>query len=669
MLKKVQERRPGTGTMPGRRKWLMYVVAILVFCVAITRPAQAQECSGPGDPICNDNNPCTLDECLGGALGGTCFNSSNCPDDGLFCTGIEVCCIAPGGCDGTPFGSCEPATPIDCGEGQICSNDLPGCVACEVDLDCDDGNDCTDDVCSFDEAGAICEHTPRSGQSCNDGDPCTDSDTCTGTECIGQDVVCDDGNNCTFGVCNLVNGVCDFFPFGNGFGCSDEDACTAIDACLDGVCVGGPVDGCVDLELRAPAGPFHVGDILDIELHAIPDGSCPPPAPGSGCPVGTQPINSISAVFTWDPAFFELADPAETGVPNPQDPCGDPDPCVDGCGESGKYDWGTSLYPNDCLGDCINSPGTGLPANDGNAVYLSFASLCEDPGPVPPACAPAAGLMVTNLKFKAIAVTAGPTAIALEDCILQTRTKIVGGSTGSDVMGSLGAPLLLEVQCLSDDDCPLGPCVNGECVTCPTPLVEVIGSRYLAVTPSEDVPEVAIRVSGAQSSDVDCVSGWVSTSGVMRADPVYQPPGPAGWDTIFVFGEKLVGGGTYDVYADCNPSSPGDDQSVPVSVTMWRWADTDGNTIVNIIDAVKALDAFSGLFHTIPCETDGGCFLVPPAFFCDQEVGLCLWTTRQNTDIISEVGCTPNGVVNIFDVLNILDGFSGLPDPCLVSCP
>ena len=155
----------------------------------------------------------------------------------------------------------------------------------------------------------------------------------------------------------------------------------------------------------------------------------------------------------------------------------------------------------------------------------------------------------------------------------------------------------------------------------------------------------------------------------MGTTPFFQPPGPAGWDTVFVFGEKLVGGMTYDVYADCNASLPGTDVSEPATVTMWRWGDTDGNTTVNIIDAVKALDAFTSLFYTIPCQNDGDCVRVPPDFFCDPEVGRCLWTTLQNTDIISETGCTPNGVVNIFDVLNILDAFVGFLDPCRVSCP
>ena len=77
------------------------------------------------------------------------------------------------------------------------------CDACEVLIDaefcgcsssveCDDLNECTDDVClvtgecaSFDNSGA-----------CDDGDPCTEDDTCAGGDCAGIPVDdCDDNSD------------------------------------------------------------------------------------------------------------------------------------------------------------------------------------------------------------------------------------------------------------------------------------------------------------------------------------------------------------------------------------------------------------------------------------------------------------------------------------------
>ncbi len=175
-------------------------------------------------------------------------------------------------------------------------------------------------------------------------------------------------------------------------------------------------------------------------------------------------------------------------------------------------------------------------------------------------------------------------------------------------------------------------------------------------------------MTGAEPQ-VDCVSGYAALNGIMRPTPFFQPPGPGGWGTIDVRGEKLAGGMTYNVYADCDASSPGTNLSEPVSVTMWRWGDVDGNTVANIIDAVRILDGFVGFFHTIPCNTDADCLLVPPHFTCDAGNDHCLWITLQNVDIIAEGSCIPNGVISIFDVLISLDAFRGFADPCRVSCP
>ncbi len=402
MLTELLERKPGTSAMPERCRWLMQALAVLVFSLAVTRPAQAGGCFTDGD--CNDDVFCTDDICLCGPLGcpGICFNVSNC-EDGLVCNGTELC--------RTTDGTCQPGTPIICGEGEVCSETVPGCTVCETDSDCDDQNDCTADVCFPDPLDPRCEHTPLSGQACNDGDLCTNSDTCSAGVCVGQPVVCDDGNDCTADTCNPSNGACEFFPLGDGASCNDNKLCTPVDQCQGGVCVGGPIDGCVDLELRGPDGPIVVGDVVEIQLRAIRNG-CPPPPPQVPCPADTQPIVGMQVLFSWDPAFFELADPAETGTCNPEDPCDDPNPCVVDCVESEGYNWGSSLYPNDCAGDAINAPCTalpctgGVPGNDGNAMYLAFGQLCDNQ-PAPPACVPTEGLWVTSLKFKALAATAG----------------------------------------------------------------------------------------------------------------------------------------------------------------------------------------------------------------------------------------------------------------------
>ena len=70
---------------------------------------------------------------------------------------------------------------VDCGDGDHCTDDLcnsgicsnpdNGTCNCQVDGDCDDGNVCTDDLC--DPVGGE-SHTPNV-LSCTDNDACADS--------------------------------------------------------------------------------------------------------------------------------------------------------------------------------------------------------------------------------------------------------------------------------------------------------------------------------------------------------------------------------------------------------------------------------------------------------------------------------------------------------------
>jgi len=99
---------------------------------------------------CSDGDACTIDSCLSGVC---YFHQIEC-DDGDPCTG-EM---------GKDF--CDPAT---------------GLCLFPVWWDCDDGNECTYDLC--DGVGG-CSHTSHSG-FCDDGDKCTEEDQCKEGECQG----------------------------------------------------------------------------------------------------------------------------------------------------------------------------------------------------------------------------------------------------------------------------------------------------------------------------------------------------------------------------------------------------------------------------------------------------------------------------------------------------
>src|SRR5262249_3201472 len=108
------------------------------------------------DTVCDDDNDCTAsDVCTGGVCGGTVLDDGTSCDDHSLCTQTDTCqgghctgsnpvvCPAPDQCHDTP--ACDPST-------GICSNPpLPD------NTPCDDGDDCTREVCSF----GFCSASPR----------------------------------------------------------------------------------------------------------------------------------------------------------------------------------------------------------------------------------------------------------------------------------------------------------------------------------------------------------------------------------------------------------------------------------------------------------------------------------------------------------------------------
>jgi MYXO-CTERM domain-containing protein len=120
------------------------------------------------------------------ALGIPCESDADCIDDDNPCTlnqCIDGICLYPN----TPDGVCP-----------------------------DDGNPCTDDVCN---AGS-CQY-PDNADPCDDEDACTELDFCVQGECEGSDLVCNDANLCSTDSCDSAIGC--VFDFQVGCCASDED--------------------------------------------------------------------------------------------------------------------------------------------------------------------------------------------------------------------------------------------------------------------------------------------------------------------------------------------------------------------------------------------------------------------------------------------------------------
>ena len=243
-------------------------------------------CNGDGTgtegipQVVDDGNVCTDDVCDPGAGVEHHQNWDDC-DDGdpatLYdycqqgqCAGIEVVC--PAGDFFATAGMCS-----------LCNGDGTGPKTDGEVID--DGNVCTDDAC--DPGGGV-EHY-FNGDDCDDGDPGTVQDICGEGVCAGEAMLCvpgkweydgdwwcilcdvsgmyyandgvdvDDEEDCTEDVCDPVAGVVHTPIVGD---CWDDDECTLDDVCVNGACVGTPLD-CDD-------GVAHTPDDVCIEGSCIP---------------------------------------------------------------------------------------------------------------------------------------------------------------------------------------------------------------------------------------------------------------------------------------------------------------------------------------------------------------------------------------------------------------
>ncbi len=361
-----------------------------------------------GTPLdCDDGNVCTDDAC-DPAAGCTHANNNAACDDGDACTTNDACsggaCIggaAPNCDDSNPCtdDSCDPAlgcthanNAAPCDDGDVCTtNDACSGGACVGGAapNCDDNNGCTDDSC---DPVAGCLHTNNTAP-CNDADPCTTNDACSGGACVGGAAPnCDDANPCTDDACDPAVGC---VHTDNTAPCDDGNACTTNDACSGGACVGGAAPNCDDANpCTDDACDPAVGCVYTDNTAPCDDGdACTTvDACSGGACVGTAPLdcddNNACTDDSCDPSFGCVHT-------NNTAPCDDGDPCTtaDLC-SAGACTGGPPLDCNDanpCTDDacdsatgCTYTPNT-APCDDGDACTTNdacSASACVG-GPAP----------------------------------------------------------------------------------------------------------------------------------------------------------------------------------------------------------------------------------------------------------------------------------------------
>jgi hypothetical protein len=140
---------------------------------------------------------------------------------------------------------CEVATQPD---GHRCDDDDPvtsedACldgICAGIIKECDDDlGPCLKAV--YDPASDECVVEPvDDGVPCDDSDACTQLDTCQAGECVGDEPkICEAQDDCHgAGSCDPESGECSEVVEPDGTACDDGESCTTGDACEAGACVG-----------------------------------------------------------------------------------------------------------------------------------------------------------------------------------------------------------------------------------------------------------------------------------------------------------------------------------------------------------------------------------------------------------------------------------------------
>jgi formylglycine-generating enzyme required for sulfatase activity len=243
------------------------------------------QCAGPKcqgtAKVCEDDNPCTDNQCS--PEEGCYFSpaSGEACDDGDACTKSDLC----------SEGECVSGAPLDCSDGVECTVDMcdagecknvanhsacddgkfcNGEESCDLESGCvlgiaptlDDGIVCTVDTCDEenDEPVHAVDHT-----FCDDNDVCTGEEACDPIQgCLaGEELVCADDIDCTEDSCDPLEG-CKNVPTDGD--CDDENACS-LDICS-------PETGCENSPLAVLEGECCAEDDDCDDANICTDDTC-----------------------------------------------------------------------------------------------------------------------------------------------------------------------------------------------------------------------------------------------------------------------------------------------------------------------------------------------------------------------------------------------------------
>ncbi|MFH1530554.1 MAG: hypothetical protein ABIK09_07455 [Pseudomonadota bacterium] len=447
------------------------------------------------------------------------------------CSGMRTC-------TGEGLTPCDAATP---GE-ELCNGQDDDCDGATDEVDCDDGNACTADLC---EGAGGCTHVAATGGECLDGDACTIGDHCEAGACVGSPLSCNDGNGCTVETCAPQLGCLYEYTTDP---CNDGDPCSVGDTCLAGTCVGLP--GACECQddgdcLALVGGDLCVGQWYCSKARSpfqcleIPNSAVVCPGPVG---VDQHCYDQICQPDTGDCVEVPIngGGPCEDG-----DACTVPDICNVGACVSGP---GANCNDgNPCTDDACN-PASGCvsvlnsaPCDDGDACTVGDVCsqgacvpgqpmACDDGNP----CTADACVAGLGCQYAAIdGACSDGNACTTGDhcaggwCVPQGVIPCDDGNPCTDDSCTLGGGCVHAVNnapcddgdlCTLSDVCSLGSCLSGQPLACSDgnpctadSCVNGIGCQYAPVGGGCDD-------ANACTTGDHCVGGWCVPAGMLACD-------------------------------------------------------------------------------------------------------------------------------------------------------
>jgi hypothetical protein len=155
--------------------------------------------------------------------------------------------------NGDPCGSATECASMFCVDGVCCNSACNDGYACTTDS-CQTGACvitpvacpaalCHDAYC--DPTDGLCKTEPQTdGTKCDDNLACTRIDTCQNGDCVGNPIECPNVDNCHVGICNELTGTCGTIVDASNSMCVDIDLddgmkCIGKAQCKSGYCVDG----------------------------------------------------------------------------------------------------------------------------------------------------------------------------------------------------------------------------------------------------------------------------------------------------------------------------------------------------------------------------------------------------------------------------------------------